>query len=520
MQPNTTAHDTPPASPTPGGTSPPPRFFDPELFPTPRPVIDKMLALLDDGAHYILEPSAGRGDIAGAIKELTTPGFHQHQFYPRQFEVECIEASPDLCSILHAKGFTIVGSDWLTYDGVSYYDAIVMNPPFSTGARHLLRAWDFMHSGQIVCLLNAATLGNPCTAERKRLADVIEKHGTTEDIGACFRDAARTTDVEVVLVHLRKEAIDDRIELWNTDSEEKNLGDLLEDTNLPAVRDHLGNMQRFYDEGNRHMLLAFEHARKAATYFEANKITADEAYWTILGHSINTSLGHTRAEFLRLHRKDAWLAVFKLMDFHKWLDKKQTDELIYDVSRHGHFPFTADNIKNTLANVIAQRQRLFEQSVWNVFEALTRYFSGNTNYHEGWKTNDAFKVNPKLVFPYGVSYDQKYGGGFSQAYGSSEIDIYSDLDRVLSVLDATPFEHVLSIGEAIERAIRHDGMRPQRTSSQYFDIRYFKKGTVHLKWKRRDLLEKFSVTAARGRLWLGDDRADKTRKKQPSRPML
>ena len=512
---NATEGEPPPTSPGPGRTSPPPEFFDPELFPTPRPVIDKMLKRLDDGAHYILEPSAGRGDIVEALQEKREYGFQR-----RHFEIDCIEASPDLCAILHDKGFTVVGSDWLSYDGVSYYDAIVMNPPFSKGARHLLQAWNFMHSGEIICLLNAETLANPCTAERERLAGIVEKHGETEDIGACFRNATRTTDVEVVLVHLRKTAVDDRIELWDTGTEERELGNLLEESNLPAVRDHLGNIQRFYDEGNRHMLLAFEHARKAVTYLEANHIDPGEAYQTILGHSVRSSLSHSRAEFLRLHRKDAWLAVFSLMDFHKWLDKKQTDELLSDVSRHGHFPFTAENIKNTLANVITQRRKLFEQSAWNVFEALTRYFHGNTNYDEGWKSNDAFRVNPKLVFPYGVEYDHQYGTGFSPAYGSSVIDIYCDLDRVLSVLDGERFDRIYTIGGAIELAIRRDPKTPQKTSSHYFDVRYFKKGTVHLKWKRPDLLEKFSLTAAQGRLWLGDSRGSENRKQAASRPML
>ena len=495
-------------------SAPPPEFFDPELFPTPRPIIDKMLERLDKNARYILEPSAGRGDIAEAFEEGAGYGFDR-----RVYDIDCIEASPDLCAILQKKGLTVVGTDWLSYDGASYYDAIVMNPPFSTGARHLLRAWDFIHSGEIICLLNAATLANPCTAERKRLAAIIKEHGETDELGACFQNAARTTDVEAVLVHLRKTAVDDRIELWETGTEEAPIGDLLENSNLPAVRDHLGNMQRFYDEGNRHMLLAFEHARKAATYLEANKIHLDESYKTILGRALDSTLGHSRAEFLRLHRKDAWLAVLRLMDFHRWLDKKQTDEMISDVSRHGHFPFTAENIKSTLANVIAQRQQLFEQSTWNVFEALTRYFKGNTNYHEGWKSNDAFKVNPKLVFPYGVSYDRRFGG-FSEAYGSSAIDIYADLDRVLSVLDGIPFDQIATIGHAISTAIRNHPDTPQKTSSHYFEIRYFKKGTVHLKWKRRDLLDKFSATAAQGRLWLGDDRGAKSTSLAKRRPAV
>jgi len=39
--------------------------------------------------------------------------------------------------------------------------------------------------------------------------------------------------------------------------------------------------------------------------------------------------------------------VFEMMQFHKWLDKKQTEELIRDVSQGAHFPH-AENIKGSL----------------------------------------------------------------------------------------------------------------------------------------------------------------------------
>ena len=476
-------------------------ILDPDFFPTPKEIIEKLVDHISNDAIYYLEPSAGRGDIAEVLRG--DPGCGSDR---RSTKIDCIESSTDLCAVLADKGFSVVGSDWLTYDGVSYYDAIVMNPPFSQGARHLLKAWDFIHSGEISCLLNSETLRNPHTAERKRLAAIVDKHGSVEELGNCFSGAARRSDVEVSLVYLSKTSKDDRVELWDTGTEESELGDLLEDANLPAVRDRLGNMQRFYDEGNKHMLLAFEHARKAATYLEANKISLHTPYSDILGHALGSDLSHSRAEFLRAHRKDAWLSVFQLMDFHKWLDKKQTDEMLSDVSKSGHFPFTADNIKGTLENIVLQRRKLFEQSAWNVFEALTKYYKGNTNYHEGWKSNDAFKVNKKLVFPYGVSYDRQCGRFSLWSGYSSAINIYDDLDRVLSVLDGDSFESVLSVGDAIRNAIQNDRHTPQKLHSSYFEIRYYKKGTVHLKWKREDLLEKFTLTAVKGRKWIGDDR--------------
>jgi hypothetical protein len=75
-----------------------------------------------------------------------------------------------------------------------------------------------------------------------------------------------------------------------------------------------------------------------------------------------------------------------------------------------------------------------------------------------------------------------------------------DLDRILCVLDGQPFEQCHTVGNAIENA------RPgELVESQYFKIRGYKKGTLHLTWKRLDLWEKFNITAAAGKKWLGED---------------
>ena len=84
-----------------------------------------------------------------------------------------------------------------------------MNPPFSQGAKHLLRAWDFLHAGEIVCLLNQETIDNPYTEVRKRLAKLIADHGTVETLGPVFSKAERATDVHVAMVYLKKESEDD-----------------------------------------------------------------------------------------------------------------------------------------------------------------------------------------------------------------------------------------------------------------------------------------------------------------------
>jgi hypothetical protein len=87
--------------------------------------------------------------------------------------------------------------------------------------------------------------------------------------------------------------------------------------------------------------------------------------------------------------------------------------------------------------------------------------------------------------------------------------MYSDLDRILCVLDGKTFADCYTIGEALETRFRSLGSRivpgGATFQSEYFTGRFFKKGTVHLKWKRLDLWERFNITAAAGKKWLGEE---------------
>jgi hypothetical protein len=513
---------------------------NPDFYPTPRRVARRMLAkITNKEAKYFLEPSAGKGDIADVIRNpITDDEFDaEHPEYekkprrmrgydgPPRVHVDVIESYPDLAQVLRGKEYDVVGSDWLTYDGVSYYDAIVMNPPFSEGAKHLLRAWEFLHNGEIVCLLNEETMFNPHTAERQRLAQIIAQFGNVEHLGDCFSTAERKTGVRVAMVYLKKTTADDAPDMWAkaAQAEKEYHGDFDGDVNMLAIRDNLGNMEHWFNMANEHWIKGIEHIRKAKLYMDQNKIrdassSRDEDFGKILALALSNA--HTgRAEFLRRHRRLAWVSVFEQMEFNRWLDSKQQGRFMRDVERDSTIPFTAQNIRSTLENVFQSRRKLFDESVANVFDDLCGHAVENGigpvmperlkqhwNKGEGWKTNDNYKVNRKLIFPYGVSYS--YGSFNTYSHGDA-MTIYSDLDRILCVLDGKPFDRCYTIGAALNNKVRQ--VRGNTTpggwtfESEYFEGRFFKKGTVHLKWKRDDLWESFNRTAAAGKKWLGED---------------
>lgn len=113
----------------------------------------------------------------------------------------CVESDPNLISVLEGKKLQVVHDDFLTYPPEFKFDGIVMNPPFSNGDEHLLKALSIADGTRIVCLLNSETLANKHTKTRRMLGDKLEALGATfEELGDCFKDSERKTGVSVVMV--------------------------------------------------------------------------------------------------------------------------------------------------------------------------------------------------------------------------------------------------------------------------------------------------------------------------------
>jgi DNA polymerase III sliding clamp (beta) subunit (PCNA family) len=120
----------------------------PGYFPTPPDVLDKMLEWFENNLETpsILEPSAGAGHIAEKLRET----------YPKA-KIDCIEVNEALRGILQEKGFSLVGIDFLEYQG--QHDLIVMNPPFEDfqDIDHVLHAWECLNpGGRIVAIMSIA----------------------------------------------------------------------------------------------------------------------------------------------------------------------------------------------------------------------------------------------------------------------------------------------------------------------------------------------------------------------------
>lgn len=91
-----------------------------QFYPTPEALATRAVELAQIGPDDVcLEPSAGTAGLADLMPKDRT---------------RCIEVSELRCSILSAKGFTMVScADFLTLPAQQRYDRVVMNPPFDRG---------------------------------------------------------------------------------------------------------------------------------------------------------------------------------------------------------------------------------------------------------------------------------------------------------------------------------------------------------------------------------------------------
>lgn len=168
----------------------------PGYFPTPKPVVEKMLDAADiQPGDKVLEPSAGKGNIADLIRERE-PEAH----------LSTIEQQSKLRQILELKGHELAGSDFLEHEGK--YDKIVMNPPFENGQdiEHVQRAFGMLKpGGKLVAIMSESPFFR---SDRKGQAfrEWLEEHnGTSEKLEpGAFKESGTGVNARIVEIEKPK----------------------------------------------------------------------------------------------------------------------------------------------------------------------------------------------------------------------------------------------------------------------------------------------------------------------------
>ena len=485
-------------------------MYNASFYPTPPEVAEKMLAKV--GKLYersILEPSAGKGDLADAAV-----GKLECYYHTRCRElVHCIEIEPELQAAIRGKGYPLVGTDFLTFWPDEKYDLILMNPPFANGDAHLLHAWEILDHGDIVCLLNEQTLLNPCTSNRKLLATIIEEHGEVEHLGSCFaEDALRKTQVRVSMVHLRKKREEPKFS-FDAGSDEEGAAVFSDGSRFEsevATRDTVGNLVAQYGRC-RELFVRIAHlAQELAHYAGPLGTDGGETVGETLKELMRQKPTRRAQEdaynrFVRSLKKSAWREVLRLTDVRNLASHGVQKEIDRILESNERMAFSEENVYALVESIFLNRGAILQQCVVEAFDIMTRYYDENRVHVEGWKTNDAWKVNRRVVLPRVVSVT--FSGSGYLSYGNSRQNL-NDIDRAMAFLEGKKLESVPRTAVcALEEHFKEcgDDFSGVLFESTYFEMRCYKKGTLHMYFKDKGLWERFNLTAARGKNWLPDD---------------
>jgi len=486
-----------------------------DFYPTPQNLIDKMLSDIDFSMiKSILEPSAGKGDIVESLKKKAET--HNKYWGNKEFQldIDCIEADQNLQHILKGKNFRVVYNDFLTYNTMKEYDLIVMNPPFSNGCKHLLRALEMQqrNGGAVVCLLNAETLKNPCTNDRQNLQQKLTEYGAKiEFIQDAFMDAERKTAVEIALVKTQLPEVQRESfilkGLRKTQGQKEFQAE--ESTKLIDSDFFKAIVKQYQLEVEAGIKLIKEYY--AMQPFILSQFGKDEKTGETIqkgGCIISMTCsknGLSVNEYIKMVRSKYWNALFENKRFIGQLTNNLQRDFYNKVEELSNYDFSLYNIYQLKIDIQKKVVKGIEDTIIELFDELSHKYSywdetsKNIHYYNGWKTNQAWIINKKVIIPLNGYYDLTYSWGGFKPSRHDVVSKLQDIEKCFNYLDGGLTEAV-DLEESLKFAEEYGETKDIQL--KYFTVTFYKKGTCHITFNNEELLKKFNIFGSQHKGWL------------------
>lgn len=481
-------------------------MIDHQFYPTDQVLAARAFSKFS-GSNIIrlLDPSAGRGDLL----------YPAYRFLGGKSRIDCVEIDLENQAILRSKGFRVVGTDFLTFKSAAIYSHVMLNPPFSSGAAHVIHAWKIVSGAEIVAILNAETLRNPCTKERQFLLKLLEDHAGSEVeyIEHAFMnpDTQRRTNVEVAIIHLVKRSASK----FDTDF----LAHLHKEK-----RKEFGEAED-YSEG-RSLMLPHDELQSRVVDFECAvdamvaKHDALARYTHLsrrLGIAINGDSDDVRIESIQAARDKginedfdalkaaAWSGIIKSTSVTKRISTKVADQIEKEFEHIRQMEFSLENIFAFIDGLVAQTRVIQAEVLCEVFDLFSRYHTGNRCYYRSWRSNDKHRTQAhRLKMSRFVLPGQRrfYENRSTPNFAWEDERTFLDIDKAFAMLAGTTTDSISGCSRALITHIS-ELWRGERVTTDYFDLRFFPGvGTFHVYPKRKDLVDRLNDVVGRHRQWL------------------
>ena len=460
--------------------------MDLQFYPTPPEIGKRLVSMIHDAQPPILEPSAGTGDLLETAIKAHVRNPDHYEFVLA--DVHCVEYDKDRAATLRGKHYKVVWDDFLTFSPVTPYQTIIMNPPFNDGATHLLKALNILSDGgELACILNAETIKNPYSNERKILIQQLE---ACEEYQCEFvQDAFPDVNVEVALIHVKKKAPTVRCETFEN-FKRLIVEEAQKETSTALIHGTTDNIKR--------EVIAYQAVVKSALHL-FDELNVFNSMVKKLDEVTEVFEMKNRFEERYDLVKKINGAFWKKFLFSEELARLMTNDIRNAYSSKLHemqeYEFNEVNILQLKSDLIKNLTSNINDAILKVWRNFTSRFSWrdekspNIHYYSGWKTNDAFRCNERVIIPL-----------YAFSTWTQSLELYrvrgelSDIEKAMNYLDCgrtedSDMSNKLEVAQArgINRGI----------DTKYFTVDLFKKGTCHLRFKDMELLKKFNIYCGR-----------------------
>lgn len=490
-------------------------MFDHEFYPTPPELAKRLIAADDDLDLYysvrtVLDPSAGKGDLLKAMNES-----FNFKYNRRTFDCYAVEIDPDLRAILKEKNYRLIGSDFLNFRTYSQFDLILMNPPFSCGEKHLLKALEMQkNGGKIRCILNAETIRNPYTNERKLLVKQLESYGAEiEYVKNAFSHAEVKTDVEIAIV---------KVDIPDNSNYDSVLVEHLKKAELEEVRKQyaVGTAETSIDSRDffqiiigryntecRNTMTIIDEFEKlqpliSSSFDKENPVL----FLTVCSKDTYKSYTKKNQALFQIRRK-YWETLFQSQQFSEKMTESLRSKFMEKVEELVFYEFNKENIMLLYDEMNAMLSKGIEQTIIDLFDtfSIRGYWdenSSNIHYFNGWKTNKAYIVNRKVI----RRLSGVYWGKWNISYETMKA--LEDMEKVFEYLNPVKEEYE-PVSHVIHR-YKDEKQSTQKIEFHYFKCQFYMKGTCHITFKDEELLKKFNLYGCIHKNWLFDSYGKKS----------
>ena len=490
---------------------------DAEFYPTPSSLAGKMIARVDWKCVYsVLEPSAGKGDLLHALeryaKKYRSP-LERRDFSVRQ-NCDTIERDTNLQFILRGKGFRVIADDFLSYDALKRYDVILMNPPFSEGDKHLMKALMLQENGgQICCLLNSETIRNPYTKLRQKLVQMLMEHNARiEFIKDAFKYAERPSDVEVAIVYVnipqarKASSILEGLKKAQEQESQHN-----EPTAITNSSDWIHAMIDNYQFEIRAGNALLEEYMTIVPYIMVGSDVFKEPVIQISAGGEKYRQGSENElinAYIHRVREKYWHEFMyheKLSEVVGAMPSAMLEEYQNKAGSMAEYDFDEYNVRQCILDMRLQLSKGMNDAILALFDKLSAehaYYpecTKNRWYYDGWKTNKAHKIGKKCIIPANGCFAESWSSDFLRTYRC--YNILADLEKVMNYLDRGQTAFHCNLDMELRRA---NAIEKAKVDTTYFEATFYKKGTCHIKFHpdAQHIIDRLNIFAGLHHSWL------------------